>query len=158
MMNWRDLMAAPPEILTSPQNTQNTQNRKASGIIAHSADIADRVETERVAPVSTPSIQTGEGSSLPVQPPTQPLQAGWTIAYMDDTWTLCGGYEDRTHATVAECRWVAGAWIVTLTDGQTMPLSRVRSVGAVDHKGRLYGAWTVREHGFDGEGPLACGG
>ena len=85
---------------------------------------------------------------------TPPLAPGWTIAYMDHTWSLCGGYEDRAHATVAECRWVAGAWTVTLTDGQTMPLSRVRSVGAVDHKGRLYGAWTVREHGYNGEGPL----
>ena len=154
MMNWRDLMTTSPEILSYPQNTQNPQNKGARGIIAHSADIADRVETERVAPVSTPSIQAGEGSSLPVQPPIPPLQTGWTIAYMDHTWTLCGGFVDRPHATVEVCRWTAGAWMVRLTDGQEIPLSRVRSVGAVDHKGRLYGAWTVREHGYDGEGPV----
>jgi len=86
--------------------------------------------------------------------PTPPLQVGWTIAYMDDNWTLCGGYVDRPHATVEACRWTAGAWTVTLIDGLEIPLSRVRSVGAVDHKGRLYGAWTVREHGYDGEGPV----
>ena len=155
MMNWRDLMAAPPEILTHPQYPQNPQNGEVRDTsFADIADIADRVAAEKVALVSTPRTQAGEGLPLPIPPPIPPLQAGWTIAYMDHTWRLCGGYEDRAHATVAECRWVAGAWIVTLSDGQEMPLSQVRAVGAVDHKGRLYGAWTVREHGYNGEGPI----
>jgi putative DNA primase/helicase len=42
--------------------------------------------------------------------------------------------------------------MVHLTDGQEIPLSRIRSVAAVDHKGRLMGAWTVRDHGLDGRG------
>jgi len=151
-MNWRDLMAAPPEILNQPHNTQNTQNRGTKGIIAHSADIADRVEDEMLTPLPAPPTQAAQVPPSPV-PPIPPLQSGWIIAYMDHTWTLCGGSMDRAHAMVAACHWSAGVWTVTLTDGQTIPLSRVRSVGAVDHKGRLYGAWLVREHGYDGEGP-----
>lgn len=123
---------------------------------------ADVQESLPDIPDILPSVSGLSGLDLEVSPQitpphpadeqTPPLAPGWTIAYMDHTWTLCGGYEDRAHATVAECRWSAGAWTVTLTDGQTMPLSRVRSVGAVDHKGRIYGAWTVKEHGYDGEG------
>ena len=85
---------------------------------------------------------------------TPPLQAGWRIVYLNHQWKLAGGCDDPDHGTVQACHWVAGAWTVTLTDGQTMPLSKVRSVGAVDDKGKLYGAWTVREHGYDGEGPV----
>ena len=148
-----NLMAPSPEMLAHPQN------RGARDTIAHSADIADRVAAEKVAPVvSTPLTQTGEGSPLPMPPTTPPLQPGWRIAYMDHQWKLAGGYDDPDHGTVQACRWDAGAWTVTLTNGQTIPLSRVRSVGAVDHKGRLYGAWEVNTHGYDGEGPVTRGG
>ena len=155
MMNWRDLMAPPPEMLAPAQNTQNTQNRGARGIIAHSADIADiadRVAAEKVAPVSTPPIQADEGASLPVPPPIPPLQPGWRLVYLDHQWKLAGGYDDPGHGTVEACRWEGGAWSVHLTDGQAIPLSRIRSVAAIDWKGRIMGAWTVREHGYDGQG------
>ena len=82
--------------------------------------------------------------------PMPPLQPGWRVVYMDRLWKLAGGSEDPDHGTVADCRWTAGAWMVHLTDGQEMPLSRIRSVAAMDDKGRLMGAWTVREHGLDG--------
>ena len=154
MMNWRDLIAPPPEMLTHPQNTQNTQNGEARGIIAHSADIADRVEAERVATVPTPPTLVGEGSPLPMPPPTSPLQPGWRVVYRDSQWKLAGGSDDPDHGTVKACRWIAGAWTVQITDGQEIPLSRIRSVAAMDYKGRLMGAWTVREHGYDGEGPV----
>lgn len=65
----------------------------------------------------------------------------------------CVGDDDRAHGTVRECRWDVAGWTVSLTDGQMIPLSRVRSVGAVDHKGRLYGAWEVKTPGYDGQGP-----
>ena len=71
---------------------------------------------------------------------------------MDSLWKLAGGSDDPDHGTVDVCRWEGGAWTVHLTDGQQIPLSRIRSVGAVDWKGRCYGAWTVREHGYDGQG------
>ena len=123
---------------------------------------ADMQESQPDIPDILPSVSglSGPDSGVSVKntpphppgEPTPPLQVGWTIAYMDDAWTLRGGFVDRSHATVEACRWTAGAWMVRLTDGQEIPLSRVRSVGAVDYKGRLYGAWTVREHGYDGEG------
>jgi len=69
MMNWRDLMAPPPEMLTYPQNPQNPQNRGARGIIAHSADIADRVSAHTMASVSTPPTQVGEELPLSMPPP-----------------------------------------------------------------------------------------
>ena len=155
MMHWRDLMTAPPEILPHPQNTQNTQNGESRGIIA---DIADKVAAEKVAPVSTPPIQAGEGSPLPVPPPIPPLQPGWRIVFMTHQWKLAGGHDDPDHGTVKACCWIAGAWTVQITDGQEIPLSRIRSVAAMDYKGRLMRAWTVREHGYDGEGPVTQGG
>jgi hypothetical protein len=33
-----------------------------------------------------------------------------------------------------------------------MPLSQVRSVGQTDEAGQIVAAWTVREHGYDGQG------
>ena len=113
-------------------------------------DIADIVPTlPALSALSVPHIEIPAETT-----PTLPLQPGWLVAYRDQRGWLCGGCDDRQHGTIQECRWTAGAWTVHLTDGQEMPLSQVRSVGAVDHKGRLYGAWTVREHGYDGEGPI----
>ena len=90
--------------------------------------------------------------SQPPEEPTPPILPGWQIVYMDHVWKLAGGSDDPDHGTVDVCRWEGGAWTVHLTDGQQIPLSRIRSVGAVDWKGRCYGAWTVREHGYDGQG------
>ena len=109
-------------------------------------------------PESLEKISPSRPGSPIDQAPTPPLHPGWLVVYRDQRGALCGGCDDRQHGTVAECRWSAGAWTVTLTDGQTIPLSRVRSVGAVDHKGRLYGAWEVNTHGYDGEGPVTRGG
>ena len=76
------------------------------------------------------------------------LQPGWRIVYRDHLWRLAGGSDDPEHGTVSAC----GQDVVTLTDGQMIPLSRIRSVAAMDCTGRIMGAWTVREHGLDGEG------
>lgn len=97
-------------------------------------------------------------SSQPDAEPTPPLQPGWRVVYRDSQWKLAGGSDDPDHGTVKACRWIAGAWTVQITDGQEIPLSRIRSVAAMDYKGRLMGAWTVREHGYDGEGPVTRGG
>ena len=95
-----------------------------------------------------------EGEAVKVAPPTPPLQPGWLLAYRDRRGTLCGGCDDRTHGTVQGCRWDGKGWTVHLTDGQQMPLSLVRSVGRTDSAGQIVAAWTVRGHGYDGEGPL----
>ena len=76
------------------------------------------------------------------------LQPGWRIVYRDHLWRLAGGSDDPEHGTVSAC----GQDVVTLTDGQMIPLSLIRSVAAMDCTGRIMGAWTVREHGLDGEG------
>ena len=128
-----------------------------------SADIPQsRTDNPDIVPV-LPSVSGLSGPDievsvkiLPLQPdaePTPPLQPGWRVVYMDNQWKLAGGNDDPGHGTVQSCRWVAGDWAVHLTDGQAIPLGRIRSVAAVDWKGRCYGAWTVREHGYGGEGP-----
>ena len=93
--------------------------------------------------------------TLPPDLPEEPLQPGWLVSYRDQRGALCGGCDDRQHGTIQECRWTAGAWTVHLTDGQEMPLSIVRSVGQTDDAGQIVAAWTVKEHGYDGEGRRA---
>ena len=83
--------------------------------------------------------------------PTTPLQPGWLVAYRDRRGVLCGGCEDRAHGTVGACRWEGKAWMVTLTDGQRLPLPAIQSVGQTDPTGHLVAAWTVRAHGLDGQ-------
>lgn len=96
--------------------------------------------------------------TLPLDLPEQPLQPGWLVSYRDQRGALCGGCDDRQHGTVEACRWGGNGWTLCLTDGQRLPLSIVRAVGQTDEAGQILGAWTVREHGYDGEEPLACGG
>lgn len=84
--------------------------------------------------------------------PTAPLQPGWLVVYRDRAGTLCGGCDERQHRTVQGCRWDGSTWTVTLTDGQTLPLRAILSVGKTDAAGRVVAAWTVRTHGYDGEG------
>ena len=72
------------------------------------------------------------------------------------TWITSGSWlEGATILTTGPCRPAIGSLGAGLSPS---PMDRrcpkVRSVGAVDDKGRLYGAWTVREHGYDGEGPV----
>lgn len=84
--------------------------------------------------------------------PLPPLPPGWLVAYRNRRGTLCGGCVDREHGTVQECRWEGNGWAVHLTDGQRVPLSLIRAVWQTDDAGQLVAAWTVREHGYDGDG------
>ena len=85
--------------------------------------------------------------ALPLDLPEEPLQPGWVVSYRDQRGALCGGCDDGQHGTVDACRWTAGAWTVHLTDGQRLPLTIIRGVTTPDGA-----AWTVREHGYDGQG------
>jgi hypothetical protein len=87
---------------------------------------------------------------LPPDLPIEPLQPGWLVCYRDRAGRLCGGCDDRAHGTVTACQWDGSAWMVTLTDGQALPLGAVRSVAKTDASGRVLVAWTVREHGYSG--------
>jgi hypothetical protein len=95
---------------------------------------------------------SGDSPSAPAHPPAAPLQAGWLVVYRDRQGRLCGGADDREHGTVQACEWGWNGWTVLLTDGQRLPLSLIRSVGQIDQNGKLLAAWTVREHGLDGQG------
>lgn len=88
-----------------------------------------------------------------IKEPLAPILPGWLVTYRDKAGQLNGGSVDREHGTVQECRWNAGRWTVCLTDGQQMSLSLIRAVGQTDVEGRICAAWTVREHGYDGNGP-----
>jgi len=90
--------------------------------------------------------------TLPLDLPEEPLQPGWLVCYRDQRGALCGGCDDRQHGTVEECRWDGKGWTVHLTDGPRLPLSIIRGVTTPDGA-----AWTVREHGYDGEGPVEGG-
>jgi hypothetical protein len=74
---------------------------------------------------------------------TAPLHPGWLVVYRDRRGTVCGGCDDRLHGTVQACRWDENGWTVSLTDGQRLPLSSIRSVGQTDDAGQIVAAWTV---------------
>lgn len=87
-----------------------------------------------------------------IEEPVTPILPGWLVAYRYRQGRLCGGSDDRAHGTVKECRWDGIGWTVHLTDGQQMPLYLIRAVGKTDDTGQILAAWTVREHGADGNG------
>lgn len=95
-----------------------------------------------------------EEAVIEVASPTPPLHPGWLVVYRDRRGVLCGGCVDRPHGTVEACRWEGNGWTVHLTDGQRLPLSLIRSVGQTDDAGQIVAAWTVREHGADGNGTI----
>ena len=58
---------------------------------------------------------------------------------------------------MGRCRSVAGMQerrTVRLTDGQQIPRWIIRAVGKTDQGGRILAAWSVRDHGYDGNGPV----
>lgn len=120
-------------------------------LVCH-ALIAPSREPRSNAKASLPQPQGDDGTELSA--PMPPLQPSWLVVYRDQRGALCGGCDDRPRGTVGECRWEENGWTVHLTDGQRLPLSLIRSVGQTDDAGQVVAAWTVREHGFDGEGPL----
>lgn len=42
--------------------------------------------------------------------------------------------------------------MIALTNGESLPLGRIVSVGKTDAMGKVVAAWTVKQHGYDGEG------
>ena len=93
-----------------------------------------------------------ETLDLPPDLLTEPLQPGWLVVYRDRAGRLAGGCDDRGRGVVKECRWNGSAWLVRLTNGGTLALRSVLSVGKTDATGKIIAAWTVRECGVDGEG------
>src|SRR6185295_15603371 len=116
---------------------------------------ADTQESLPDIPDILPSVSGLSGPHIEVSAeitPNPPLQPGWLVAYRDRQGVLCGGCDDRQHGTVQACQWDGNGWTLWLTDGKRMPLSFIRSVGQTDDTGQIVAAWTVREHGYGGEG------
>jgi hypothetical protein len=128
------------EIRLEPGQPVEVEPERAAKLLARAG--------AKVRAVEAPS------SNVVVKPagPTPPLHPGWLVAYRDRRGALCGGFDDRRHGTVQECRWEGNGWTVHLTDGQRLPLSIIRSVGQTDDAGQIVAAWTVQEHGADGNG------
>jgi hypothetical protein len=86
-----------------------------------------------------------------------PLQAGWLVVYRDRAGKLRGAADEREHGTVKECRRQGAGWVVMLTSGEHLSLSIIRAVGQTSEREELQAAWSVREHGYDGQGKLPRG-
>ncbi len=162
MLNWRTLLATPPEIPTRPLISPKYSKWEDGRTFTHIGDIREIQQPEPI-PLH-PADTSPENDVSPEMPPTYPqeealtecaslpppIQSGWLVAYRDQRGALCGGCDDRQHGTVDACRWDGNGWTLCLTDGQEMPLSQVRSVGQTDEAGQIVAAWTVRKHGYDG--------
>lgn len=159
-MGWRDL------IVTS-QPRQHAVPTPQKGSFEDFEDIGLKYKKENSLSIyrspqnstqqKTSSISSELPTLTPDDPiehcgPTPPLKSGWLVVYRDRDYILCGGCDDRPHGTVHTCQWDGHMWMVILTDGRQLPLLAIRSVGLTDATGRVVSAWTVREHGYDGEG------
>lgn len=87
--------------------------------------------------------------------PEPPLLPGWLVAYRDRSDNLRGGCVERDHGTVQACRWNGTVWTISLTNGDTLPLGLIVSVGKTDEEGNVVAAWTVKAHGHDEDGRRA---
>ena len=126
----------------------------AEGNRTDQADLLQRALGILNRPIQKRDVKQSLIRDTSTPPPlVAPLQHGWLVVYRNRKGVLCGGCEDRLHATVQECRWEGNGWVVHLTDGQRLPLPIIRSVAKTDQAGLIVSAWTVREHGYDGEQP-----
>jgi hypothetical protein len=80
-----------------------------------------------------------------------PLQPGWVIGYRDRFGTLRGGFDELQRSTVIECQFNGLTWMVRLSGGEEVDLRSIKSVAKTNDDGAVSAAWTVREHGYDGE-------
>lgn len=84
--------------------------------------------------------------------PISPIPAGRLISYRGPDGRLCGGDLDRGRGTVAGSEYGPQGWVFTLSDGHSVSLSAIRGVTRLSSDGQVVEAWTVRAHGYDGEG------
>lgn len=133
-MNWRDLIVTTRPTVPLPKlkgSERRTTEETPAPALQQAAQEVKEVE------VVAPGDQTA---------PEPPLRPGWLVVYRGADGRLAGGCDDRAHGTVQSCPWNGRAFMVFLTDGQHVSLQEIRSV----RNGEI--AWTVREHGYDGEG------
>lgn len=117
-------------------------------------DIPDTLgDSGRMSALSVPLPATQARNFHPfIAPSASPLPAYCFVAYTDTQGRLRGGWDERSTCTVIQCHGVGARCQVELSNGDRIPLRAVRSVGQLNAEGSLVSAWTVREHGYDGEG------
>lgn len=110
---------------------------------------ADSWVCGRCTPIS--SEQRLETILNPGGSPIPPLQPTWLVCWRDQAWRLRGGHEEPSAGAVTACEWNGQSWQVKLGNGQRIPLRDVSAV-AETKDGRIVSAWSVRSHGYDGQG------
>ena len=142
MTGWRDLIVTSRPSHTEPEEA----SRQTPAIPALEVPLSLPPDLPHIRRARTPP------ETVVHHGPLAPLQSGWLVVYHDRNGVLCGGCDDRAHGTVESCQWDGMAWTVHLTDGQQLPLWAIRSVGKTDADGHVLAAWTVKDHGYDGDG------
>lgn len=176
-MGWRDLIVTshPHHVTPNPPikgilgnigdlgpQCENPLPERRNGSFGDFGDIGPRYENKSSLSIDSDSENSTSTNPYPISPklttsspddPVAPLEPGWLVAYYDRTNRLRGGCDERDHGTVARMEWgSSGPWTVWLTNGEALPLLKVRSVARTNAEGVVVSAWTVRPHGHDGEG------
>lgn len=153
--------SGPPSIRRQDTHTSSSDPKISAGMECELTLASSRTETPDCSlPAHTHTIEPfiKETAEMECDPKCEdpltlrepPLQAGWLVAYRDMTGKLRGGFDEREHGTVAECRWKGNEWVIALTDGGGLPGRIIRAVSRVNAEGRIVEAWTVASHGLDG--------
>lgn len=99
----------------------------------------------------TPDLPEQIGGSVAPDPPPSPLPLPCFVTFTDSQGRLRGGWEERATCMVKQCHGVGAHCQAELVNGDKIPLRAVRAVGQLNAEGRLIGAWSVRDHGYDGQ-------
>ena len=116
----------------------------------HTPDLPER-KKDSVSLSESVSI-AGVVAQDPPRPdlPSFPLLPHCFVTYTDSQGRLRGGWDERATSTVKQCHRVGANCEVELAHGGRIPIRAVRGVGKLSAEGCLIGAWSVREHGYDG--------
>jgi hypothetical protein len=156
-MSWRDLIVTSQPHHAAPEGPtkgsfEDIEDFEPRYRKKNSLSLYD--SSQESVQISKP-LEASSISSKPIPSPSDPetpLQPGWFVVYRDAHGRLSGGPEDRVNGTVDACTWDGSTWMVLLTNGNRIRLGNVLAVSKTDLAGRVLAAWTVREHGYDGEG------
>lgn len=96
--------------------------------------------------IAGPVCEQAAPTAITTPTPIPPLAPGWSVVYRDQDDRLRGGCDEPDYGIVTACTWNGATWTVTVRNGAQVPLGCITSV----RDGNT--AWTVREHGYDGEG------
>ena len=158
-MGWRDFIVTSQPKLVAPShpikgNCEDIEDIEPRYTKKSSLSLENSSQNSMPATASSISSKPSISASLdPIEPtePKAPIPSGWLVVYRDQAGILRGGWDDRLHGTVQCCAWDGAAWMVILTDEQQFSLTAIRSVGRTNMGGDVVAAWTVREHGYDGD-------